>query len=578
MGNVQNLLDGAADAAQDGIRISHTGYLLVRAAKIAPDNGVHYYAGIDGGEFRIQKYPELLEESLCLLGALRDIGVEPGRAVAVLAERSEDFIPVFWACLLGGFPVCLLAPIKDDPRRWATQLSHVVHLLDGPVLIATEQLRDDLPTVDGLASVGIEDLKRMAADITAESVSPHHCEPTDVAILPLTSASTGAAKAVELTHANLVASMAAKAEMQAFTADDVTFSCFSFDHVTASLETHMLSVSVGANELSIATEEVVPKPLRFLQLVSDYRVTMTVAPNFVLGLINKTLDLLPAPPSYDLSHMRHILTGGEANPLSTAVGFLDRLATCGLHRGALMPTFGMTETCAGSIYNREFPQADHGAEFAAVGRPVTGLKIRIARGEEGESLVGHDTVGEVQLHGPMVTRGYRNNPTATRAAFTSDGWFRTGDLGQLIDGRLTLVGRSKDCIIVNGVNHFSHDIENALRDIDGISNSFVAAFATRNGRSDTEQLVIAFAATPDAASDDAALYRTLVAIRDAVMLHCEFRPALILPLPQAAFPKTSLGKIQRSLMRRRLESGEYAKHESAVREMVIYVDRSENDE
>ncbi|SOD85158.1 non-ribosomal peptide synthetase [Streptomyces sp. Ag109_G2-15] len=543
------------------------GGLLVRAATQFPEHGVRYRSAEQPLDFTLRTYPHLLAESLRLLGSLRKAGVRQGRVVALLLERPEDFVPAFWACLLGGFTVCPLVPTRNDPQRWAAQLSHVDTLLDGPLVVTDRRTREELPAVEGLAVATFEDLMAAAADTDPDAVEVTTAGPDDVALLVLTSGSTGAAKAVRLTHGNLLASMAAKAETQSLTSDDVTLNWISYDHVAALLEAHLLPLSVGAVQLQASPESVLADPLHFLELIDAHGVTMTFTPNFLLGLINKALDQLSSPLPLDLSRLRHIVSGGEANPVATGTGFLDRLAPYGLHRGALWPAFGMTETCAGSIYNREFPDADLGAEFAAVGRPVGGLRIRVAA-EGGDTPLAEGETGEVQLSGPMITGGYWNNKEATEDAFTADGWFRTGDLGRLAGGRLTLVGRSKDSIIVNGVNYYSHDLESVLHDLEGVEKSYVAAFPTRPQGSDTEQLAVAFAVTPDVAGDEAALHRLLIAIRNSVVLHWGFRPALLLPLPKDAFPKTSLGKIPRSLMRRRLESGDYAEHVAAVEEVV----------
>ncbi|MCT4353063.1 non-ribosomal peptide synthetase [Streptomyces sp. Je 1-79] len=544
------------------------GALLIRAATRFPEHGVRHGSGDRPLDFRLQTYPELLEESLRLLARLRKSGVGKDRIVALLLERTEDFLPALWACLLGGITVCPLVPVRDDPQRWAAQLGHVNTLLDGPLLVTDVRTREELPAVQDLSVVTLENLAPAATDAgagTETGTTP--VSPDDVALLVLTSGSTSASKAVRLTHGNLLASMAAKAGTQSLTSDDITLNWISYDHVAALLEAHLLPLSVGAVQLQTSPETVLAAPMRFLELIDAHRVTMTFTPNFLLGQLNRIADRLPAAPALDLSCLRHIISGGEANPVATGLGFLERLAPYGLRREALWPAFGMTETCAGSIYNREFPEADREAEFAAVGRPVDGLRIRIAAEETG-TLLGEGETGEVQLTGPMVTGGYWNDKEATEAAFTADGWFRTGDLGRLDGGRLTLVGRSKDCVIVNGVNYYSHDLESVLDSLDGIEKSFVAAFPTRPKGSDTEQLAVAFAAAPEVADDEPALHRLLMAVRNSVVLHWGFRPALLLPLPKDAFPKTSLGKIPRALMRRRLEAGDYAEHLESVQGLV----------
>ncbi|MFD6274460.1 AMP-binding protein [Streptomyces sp. NPDC060209] len=545
---------------------THVGDLLLQAAQHYPDKGLQYCLTDNVTDSRLQSYPELLDEARRILAGLRARGAEAGRRIALLLERPDDFLPAFWACLLGGMTACPLVPIRNDQERWSAQLAHVNALLEGPLLVTTARLRDEMPEVLGLEAEVLKDLTTDAGDLAPRDVTFGEVRPTDVALLVLTSGSTGSSKAVMLTHANLLASMAAKAEMQSLTSADITLNWISYDHVAALLEAHLLPLSVGANQLQTTPDTILGDPVRFLQLIDAHRVTMTFTPNFLLGLINQALEQLPGELPLDLSRLRHIVSGGEANLVTTGVAFLDNLAPYGLDRGVLWPAFGMTETCAGSIYNRDFPDMDLDAEFAAVGRSVTGLTIRTAE-DGGDRVLADGEVGEVQLTGPMVTGGYFNNAQATKKAFTADGWFRTGDLGRLVDGRLTLVGRSKDSVIVNGVNYFSHELEAFLEDLDGVGKSYVAAFPIRPEGNDTEQLAVAFATTLDP-DDEAALHRLLIAVRNSVVMAWGFRPALLLPLPSDAFPKTSLGKIQRSLMRQRLEAGDYAGHMAAVDDLV----------
>ncbi|MEU9574440.1 non-ribosomal peptide synthetase [Streptomyces massasporeus] len=545
--------------------------LLLTAADRHPGSGVRYCLGPADADHQDLTHPELLAESARLLTSLRARGLRPGDRVVPVLERPQDFLPVFWAAVLGGFVPCPMAPLRGDRERWAAQLEHVNTLLDGPLVVTGDALAAELPAVDGLSVASLEEL-RAAGPMPAGDF--HRAAPGDTAVLVLTSGSTGHSKAVVLTHANLLASMAAKNGHHRLSADDTTLNWVSFDHVAALLECHLLPLSTGSRQLHVEARVVLGEPLEFLRLVSRHGVTMTFTPNFLLGLINAAGERLrESGERLDLSRLRHIISGGEAVVVATGERFLDLLAPYGLARDALWPAFGMTETCAGSVYSRKaFPDADRGAEFANLGTPVRDLRIRIADPEDRPLPEGQ--VGELQLRGPMITPGYYNNERATREAFTADGWFRSGDLGRLDGERLTLVGRSKGSIIVNGVNYFAHDIESVLEQLDGVARSYVAAFPVRPAGTDTEQLVIAF--TPEAAADggaagteEAALHRVLMAVRSTVVMHWGFRPALVLPLPTAAFPKTSLGKIQRSLMRRRLEHGAYDTQRRAVDELTL---------
>lgn len=536
--------------------------LLLRAAEQHPESGLLYQQGAPGPDgSHLQRYPELVDEARRVLTGLRERGLAPQDKVVLLLERPQDFLPAFWACLLGGLVPVPMAPLGGDPERWAAQLGHVNTLLDQPLVVTTESLAAELPHVAGL---GVTPLSSLYAAEPADLLHP--AAPEDTALLVLTSGSTGNSKAVRLTHANLLASMAGKNGYHRLGPDDVSLNWVSFDHVAALLECHLLPLYAGATQLHVEAAVVLGEPLEFLRLISRHGVTMTFTPNFLLGLLNASADRLDDTGPVDLSRLRHIISGGEAVVRTTGETFLRRFARHGLRSEALWPAFGMTETCAGSIYSQAFPAADQGQEFANLGTPVEGMRLRIV--DEQDQELGEGETGELQLTGPMITPGYHNNEQATRDAFTADGWFRSGDLGRLDEGRLTLVGRSKDSIIVNGVNYFSHEIETLLEQLDGVARSYVAAFPTRAPGSDTEQLVVAFhPETED--GDELALYRVLSAVRSGVVMHWGFRPTLILPLPKEAFPKTSLGKIQRSLMRRKLEAGAYEQVTESVADLVL---------
>ncbi|MET7760680.1 non-ribosomal peptide synthetase [Streptomyces sp. NPDC005393] len=558
----QPLKNSAPEECQD---LRSVARLLLRAAHDHPDAGVRYVSGQAAEDSQRQTYPELLESALEFLAALRDRGLRPCDKVALLLDGQSEFLTVFWACVLGGFVPCPMVPVPGDPARWATQLAHVNQLLERPLLVTTEAMRAELPEVPGLAVAAVEELRDVAASSGAASSGAarrqqpevHSAAPEDLALLVLTSGSTGNSKAVMLTHGNILASMAGKADKQRLTAADTTFNWISYDHVAALLEAHMLPLYVGAEQLHAEASVILEEPLRFLRIISRHQVTMSFTPNFLLGPLNSSAgeiaeEISAGGERLDLSALRHIVSGGEANVVATGEAFLENYAPYGLRETALWPAFGMTETCAGSIYNREFPATDAGQEFANLGTPVKALRIRVA--DDDNRALPPGEVGELQLSGPMITSGYYNDEEATQEAFTPDGWFRSGDLGRIDDGRLTLVGRSKDSVIVNGVNYFSHEIEAALEQLDDVAAGYVAAFPTRRPGSDTEQLVIAV--SPGVADgDEPGLYRLISAVRSTVVMHWGFRPSLILPLPEDAFPKTSLGKTLRRRMRIRLESG-----------------------
>ncbi|GFE91897.1 non-ribosomal peptide synthetase [Steroidobacter agaridevorans] len=547
-------------------RPCHLTDVLTKSAIQHPAAGIYFASDADFRKAAFLNHSQLLTDALRMLGALQALGLKAGSPVAVVIDHGPDFVRVFWACVLGGYLPCVIAPTRTDAQRWREQLRGIDSTLQHPTFVCDEGTLAEMPP--SLTSIDCRSL-----DSPSPAELQYRCEPSDVAMLMLTSGSTGIPKAVALTQENVISSVVAKIESRGFTSDDLIFNWIGFDHVVALIEAHVLAVYLGVNQINVNARSILADPLQFIRIIDHYRATTAFTPNFLLGKICTALKLpgrrdeRPAMNRWDLTCVRHIFSGGEANSVATGREFLNLLGPFGLNEAGLLPGYGMTETCAGATYSTEFYKRDAEKEFASVGVPVRGFDVRIVDEEEQQLPSGHD--GHLQVRGPMVFSRYYNDPDATASAFTPDGWFRTGDMARTeADGRVTLVGRSKDSIIVSGVNYFAQELEIALHRLDGIDPAYVAAFPTREKGGDTEQLVVAFAADVTSVAAEAALVELVSAVRNTAIMLWGFRPSLVLALSREAFPKTNLGKIQRSLMRRRLESGTFTHELEAMREVL----------
>ncbi|MGH9267417.1 MAG: AMP-binding protein, partial [Acidimicrobiales bacterium] len=183
-----------------------------------------------------------------------------------------------------------------------------------------------------------------------------------------------------------------------------------------------------------------------------------------------------------------------------------------------------------------------GRTFALLGRPIPGLEMRVVDPSTGAAR-GAREVGELEFAGTSVTSGYYRRPDATRAAFRG-AWLRTGDLAYITGGELVICGRIKDLIIVGGRNIFPEDVERAAMTVPGIRAGNVVAFGVE-GRRGKEQLVVV-AETKQAATG---------ALRDEVVRRVTgavgVPPDDIVLVGAGTLPKTSSGKLQRSLCRAR---------------------------
>ena len=216
------------------------------------------------------------------------------------------------------------------------------------------------------------------------------------------------------------------------------------------------------------------------------------------AMVNATLNAIAQAPELggrSTASIRFITGGGEKMPVT----LIERLLAA-FPNARFADAYGLTETVSGDTFN---DQAHTLTKIGSVGKPVVNLDVRILGPDDAPA--GPGTQGEIALRGPKVVSGYWNNPDATAAAFTADGWFRTGDIGHLDeDGYLYIDDRKKDMIVSGGENVATSEVERALYECDGVLEAAVVAMpdarwgevprafvVLRPGQEITEQALIA---------------------------------------------------------------------------------------
>jgi len=528
---------------------------LKAAADYIPSHGIVY---IDSeGVETTQSYEGLLEDAERILGSLRKLGLKPGDKVIFQLQRNRDFVPAFWACALGGFvsvPISI-APSYKELNATVTKLFHTWEMLDHPIILTTESLKNaiaalpDLWQSEKLNAAAIEEL--MSAERDHEW---HQGDPDDVALILLTSGSTGLPKGVMLSNRNILSRSAGVAQLDQLTANDVSFNWFPLDHVGGIVMFHTLAVYLKAKQLLAPTEMILQEPLQWLDVIDKHRVTVTWAPNFAFGLVNEQEEEINNR-KWDLSCLNFILNGGEAIVAKTSRRFLELLAPHGLPATAIHPAWGMSETSSGITSSHKFEPdtTSNDMSFVEVGEPIPGVSLRIVDNQD--QLLNVEKIGRLQVQGSTITRGYYNNEQLNREAFSSDGWFNTGDLGFLRDGCLTITGRTKDVIIINGANFYSHEIEAVVEEVKGVNVSFTAATAVRDHGVDTDRLAIFFSPI-----ETTHQYHVIADIKTHVFNQIGVNPDYVIPVEKELIPKTAIGKIQRQHLRDRFEAGDFKQH------------------
>ncbi|KAF2185359.1 acetyl-CoA synthetase-like protein [Zopfia rhizophila CBS 207.26] len=574
-------------------------------------------------------YRELRTEALLKASCLRHYhGVVPGRIVLVHFRSHRENMIWFWASILAGCIPAMSTPLVNNREGRVSHLAHLHRLLLDPIVITSQELMSsdfaestllncvaaeiietlgpkEAPVasthaspkdnVDGhAASINFSNKTAPSSDGGTDSSNSSQYKPTcdndtdsiygtsvssvssvqhntthnntheevrnsvgevtsleGVAALMLTSGSTGAAKAVCLSHEQILTACKGKLYHLPLPQGAVVLNWIGLDHVGSLTELHLTAMVAGCDQVHVLTAEVIADPLVFLRLLSKHRVARTFAPNFMLAKLQQLLDAAPAPDTHgiDLHGLLYLISGGEPNSVDICVQMSVHLQRLGAPAtNTITPGFGMTETCAGSIYSRKCPDIDvqNGTEFTALGTCS------------------------------IVFQRYFNNPEATQAAFTDDGWFRTGDTATIdASDTLRLVGRSKDLIIVNGVKFLPHELEAAIdqAEITGVALSFAVCFAYRLAGASTEHIQIVYQREYDA-YDSKARMDSLQAIIRTVVSFTGARPR-VLPLAPGRLERSTLGKLSRAKVRASLLNGEY-QDEADVDTQVLRAYREEH--
>lgn len=535
--------------------------VLLDAARQAPEQVVVHVRG-DGSELAVT-FRELLDESLRVAGGYRGAGVGPGTCVPLLADRSEDFQPMFWGALAAGLVPVPLAP---DARRVAPVWEHLGR---PPVVVdaACAGVAAELP--DGVRVLRLETLRECA-----EPVSPVVPGPDDLAFLQFSSGSTGSPKGVELTHAAVLANLRQMAAASGLNEHDVVVSWMPYFHDMGLIGTHLAPLAVRAKQVKIGPLSFAKTPRLWFDVAAAHRATVLSAANFALALtVRRVPDEVLA--AVDLSPVRLMLVGAE--PISATVwrDFAAKMRPTGLDPRAATPVYGLAEATLavtfpplgevaapvvldraalsrGRAVERE-PGGD--AEEAAVevmdvGVPVPGCAVRIT--DEAGRPLGDRRVGHIEVCGPQIARGYHRLPEPTAQTF-ADGWLRTGDLGFLRDGRLCVSGRHKDVLFLNGRTFHAPDMEEVAASTPGLPAGITAVVGSTDPVTGSERVVVfvSWSRPPGTATE--VLEQVARRVRGAL----GHDDVYVLALPPSAFPRTTSGKLQRQRMRARFEEGAY---------------------
>ncbi|MBW8825437.1 MAG: AMP-binding protein [Acidobacteria bacterium] len=430
--------------------------------------------------------------SAAIANGLRAAGVGPGDRVAAHVEKAPEVVFLYLACLRAG---AVFLPM--NPGYTGGEVEAIVGDAEPTVVVRS------IADIDWLAA---------AQPTTFDSVV---AEPDDVAVMLYTSGTTGRPKGAMLTQANLASNAAALHEAWGFVPDDVLLHALPIFHAHGLFVALNCVLANGTGMVFLprfdvdAVIEELPRctvfmgvPTHYTRLLGDERFTADVCRN-----------------------MRLFVSGSAPLLASTHEAFEARTGH------AILERYGMTET----VMNTSNPL--HGARKpGTVGLPLPGVEIRLADQDDGG-------VGGIELRGPNVFPGYWRRPELNDTEFTTDGFFKTGDLGTFDDeGYLTIVGRSKDLIISGGLNVYPKEVEDALDAIDGVLESAVIGVPD----ADFGEAVVAVIVPEANAALDPEAIRTSARARLAAFKV----PKRVVVVDE--LPRNAMGKVQKAALRSEL--------------------------
>jgi 8-amino-7-oxononanoate synthase/acyl carrier protein len=516
-------------------------------------------------------YRELDQHARAVGAKLQSLGMVGERAL-LLYPAGLDFIIAFFGCLYAG----VIAVPAYPPRRNRNmmRIQGITDDAQAKIALTTKEVLERVQPV-AKETPGLEQIQWLATDQLATDWEKQWRRPDvhgdTIAFLQYTSGSTGSPKGVVLNHANLMHNSALISYAFEHTRSGRGAFWLPCYHDMGLIGGILQPLYIGQSNVLISPVAFLQKPLRWLQMISKYRATISGGPNFAYDLCVQKISP-EQRDTLDLSCWQLAFNGAEPVREETIENFSRYFASCGFRREAFYPCYGMAENTL--IVSGGFRSKPPVIRYFEARSLEQNQVVDALSDEEGvRAIVGcggnlldeeivianphtlarcaPDEVGEIWVSGPSVAQGYWNRAELSQQIFgahlsdTGRGPFlRTGDLGFMRDGELFVTGRLKDLIIVNGVNHYPQDIERTVENCHGdLKAGAAAAFSINHAGRERLALVCEVERGRQRTVND--FTSVFQAIRKIVSSEHEIPVEAIVLIKAGSIPKTSSGKIQR---------------------------------
>lgn len=499
--------------------------LLTEAAAAAPGR-----TALIHGADRVT-YGELDRRVTAAAVALRALLPGTGATVAVASVLHPDFAAAYYAAARAGHVAAVVNPLlrEEDLLHVLTLSGARLAFVDAALYERLAAVRDRLPGLEQVVLIGdgtregLTGLREVVDGAPAGGLPPEvPADPDDVVCVQFTSGTTGRPKAVRLTHRNLTVNADQIAVAHRLTGTSVTV-----NHLPTFHPMHLNSAVRAAATQVLCTG---PEPHHAVAAANQHAATH-------LYSLPVRLARLAAAPNLEelgLRTVTRIASGGSGLPVAAAARLTERFGI------PVFQGYGLAETSP--LTHSDDPDRPlHGS----VGRPVAGTECRVVD-VESRAVLPAGSVGEVQLRGPQVMKGYLGGPDGT--GLEPDGWLTTGDVGRIDDeGRLFLVDRLKDVFKCDNFLVAPSEVEQVLGRHPLVREAVVVDLPDEfSGAVAGALLVLDPSVTAD--RTEQAVAEAMAFVGDRLPYYQHIRHARAVE----AIPRSGNGKIQRRLLRERL--------------------------
>ena len=504
---------------------------------------------------------------------LREQGLTQGDTVVLVMPQGIPLMTAFAGALcLGAIPAILAYPnFKVDPAKYRFGLTGVTANLKARLVV----LDDDFPQelLEHVALEGESRSVRLKPEMPPAPIGFRavDLDPADIALIQHSAGTTGLQKGVALSHAAVLTQLNNLTPALGLNSEDRIYSWLPLYHDMGLIACFMLPMVCHVPIVMQSPTDWVMQPRTMPEIISAFGCTLAWTPNFTLQFLARRVRAEDRA-GIDLSSLRMVINCSEPVRSSSMYEFRAAYNGCNLQPHVLQASYAMAETVfavtqsgwGGSLdpvqiyVDADALRKQHRAVAVAAdakgamcvvssGRCIPGTQIQVL--DDSGQLVPDGYVGELTIRSNSMLEGYYNRPDLT-ARVLHDGWYRSGDLGFVLDGEVYVVGRKKDLIIAAGENIYPQDVEEIVSLHPAIHDGRVVAFGSFNAELGTEEIVIV--AEVNLESDLSAADRIERELKNSIVGELGVVARRVYLKPPKWVVKSTAGKPARSTTREKL--------------------------